>query len=328
MKKIKKTFLIVGVSLLILGSTIGIYIASMTCFRSYSQENLSLKTWMKDVKDETKVNEIVIPGSHDAGTYGMSWLGATQHLTIEEQLNLGVRYFDLRVNKVNNDYLIFHSILNGTKFDPILDSIVKFIEDNPSETLLLDFQHFKNGSEEYVYHEVTNKLKNKLVIQDEGMSELSFIDELTLKDARGKCIVFFGGDNNYLDEKHIFSRNNDSSSGVGKALESTYISDYHASSSKDFIDNHLDVYVQKIKDKINKENHKGIFVLQCQLTDKSLILGPYHRERSHEENIASYIENLAKTEYFSLINVIMRDFIDETKTESIIKLNESKGLFN
>ena len=170
MKKIQKAFLIVGVSLLILGSAIGIYIASMTCFRSYSQENLSLKTWMKDVKDETKVNEIVIPGSHDAGTYGMSWLGATQ------QLNLGVRYFDLRVNKVNNDYLIFHSILNGTKFDPILDSIVKFIEDNPSETLLLDFQHFKNGSEEYVYHEVTNKLKNKLVIQDEGMSELSFID--------------------------------------------------------------------------------------------------------------------------------------------------------
>lgn len=60
----------------------------MTCFREYRQTDHSLKTWMKNIKDDTKINEIIMPESHDAGTYGMSWLGATQHLTIEEQLKL------------------------------------------------------------------------------------------------------------------------------------------------------------------------------------------------------------------------------------------------
>ena len=39
-----------------------------------------------------------------------------------------------------------------------------------------------------------------------------------------------------------------------------------------------------------------------------------------------FIENLPQQDYFSDINVIMRDFLDETKVESIVKLNASKGL--
>ena len=40
-----------------------------------------------------------------------------------------------------------------------------------------------------------------------------------------------------------------------------------------------------------------------------------------------HIQNLAKTYYFDIANVIMRDFLDENKTQSIIDLNESKGVF-
>ena len=127
-----------------------------------------------------------------------------QHLTIEEQLKLGVRYFDLRVNKVDNEYVMFHSVLNGTKFNPILDCIVQFLEENPSETLLLDFQHFKNSSDDYVYNEVSERLKGKLVVQDESQNELQYVDDLTLKETRGKCIVFFNNDSNYIKENIYF----------------------------------------------------------------------------------------------------------------------------
>ena len=48
---------------------------------------------MANIKDETLVNEIVMPGSHDAGSYGMVWLGETQQFSIDEQLQMGVRYF-------------------------------------------------------------------------------------------------------------------------------------------------------------------------------------------------------------------------------------------
>ena len=327
MKRFRKVLAISGTIFLTLGIGTGVYIASMTCFREYRQTNHSLKTWMKDIKDDTKINEIIMPGSHDAGTYGMSWLGATQHLTIEEQLKLGVRYFDLRVNKVDNEYVMFHSILNGTKFDPILDSIVQFLDENPSETLLLDFQHFKNGSDDYVYNEVNERLKGKLVVQDESQNELQYVDDLTLKETRGKCIVFFNSSSTYIKEKHIFSRNDDACTKKGQALDSCYISDFHAYESDKFIEIVLINYANKIKEKISKEEHKGIFVLQCQLTDKSLLLGPFHKERSHEENMNHHILNFSKTEYFDIANVIMRDFLDENKTQSIIDLNECKGIF-
>ncbi len=326
MKKWCKGFIIAGAVLLTLGAGSGAFIASMTCFRKYEQTNTSLTKWMGTIDDEARLNEIVLPGSHDAGTNGMSWLGKTQHLSVKEQLNLGVRYFDLRVNHVKNDYVIYHSIINGTRFDPILDDIASFIEENPSETLFLDFQHFKNGSDEYVYHTVSEKLKDHLVIQNDVQSELAFVDELRLKDTRGKCIVFFGDDSPFVKEAHIFSRNNDACTQKGQALDSCYISSYHAMKSKQFIDEALGYYMDKIQTKKEKEGHKGIFVWQCQLTDSKLVFGPYHRERGHEANMNAFIENLPQQDYFSDINVIMRDFLDEAKVESIVKLNASKGL--
>ena len=40
----------------------------------------------------------------------------------------------------------------------------------------------------------------------------------------------------------------------------------------------------------------------------------------------NYIKNLANLNYFSEINVIMRDFLDENKANSIINLNYEKGI--
>lgn len=152
------------------------------------------------------------------------------------------------------------------------------------------------------------------------------MDELRLKDTRGKCIVFFGDDSPFVKEAHIFSRNNDTCTQKGQALDSCYISSYHAMKSKQFIDEALGYYVDRIQTKKEEEGHKGIFVWQCQLTDSKLVFGPYHRERSHEANMNVFIENLPQQDYFSDINVIMRDFLDETKVESIVKLNALKGL--
>ena len=52
-----------------------------------------------------------IPGTHDAASYnfasqGMDYFGKTQTQTITEQLNSGMRSFDLRVQKVTNSLFI------------------------------------------------------------------------------------------------------------------------------------------------------------------------------------------------------------------------------
>ena len=76
----------------------------------------------------TFINNITIPGTHDSGTYDIGQLtnfnifnkifrnietsvlsgaGQTQDLDITEQLNSGIRYFDIRIanNKNNPTYL-------------------------------------------------------------------------------------------------------------------------------------------------------------------------------------------------------------------------------
>ena len=105
----KKVFKIIGLTILgLLGLIIIVclgIIINGSCFATYDNDGKDYSSWMANIKDETLVNEIVMPGSHDAGSYGMVWLGETQQFNIDEQLQMGVRYFDLRVNKVEDKYV-------------------------------------------------------------------------------------------------------------------------------------------------------------------------------------------------------------------------------
>jgi hypothetical protein len=284
---------------------------------------------MDDISDESLIQDIVIPGSHDAGTKGMVWLGETQCYTVEEQLLSGVRYFDLRVNKKEDDFVIFHSIIDGSEFIPILQDIYEFIIENPSEVLLLDFQHFKGDSQQGVLELIEEYFleDDLLVVNDTDKSDLHFISELTLGDARGKCIIFWGDRSAEFSEiNYLFTRNNDNCSRPEMSLNSYYFEEYHKGSSKNLIYNAFPTYFQRIEEKMNNEGYKGIFVLQAQLTDGNLIFGPWSRERAHNKNVSEYIENLKEFEEINYVNVIMRDFLTVEKCEQIIRLNEHKGL--
>lgn len=283
-------------------------------------------SWMSNIKDEAKLTDIVIPGAHDAGTEGMIWLGETQHKEIKYQLKDGFRYFDIRVRKTDKDeHIIYHDIINGNKFESIFNDIVSFIKSNKTETLLLDFQHF-DGGDPFVIT-LLERNKDLLVKNDTSLSDLEFIDSLTLGQVRGKMIAFFGDNKaNGLNKNYIFDRNNDSCSREGSCLDSYYDDDYKKS-SKYLIDNVLPENYNRIERKIVKEGHKGIFVLQGQLTDGKLIFGPYSKERGHRKNMSKYIDGIKDdSRRLSLTNVIMRDFVNEDIANEIIKLNEYKGL--
>ena len=303
-----------------------------TCLKTYKNDK-DLSNWMENISDEVLVNEIVMPGAHDAGTYKMNWLGETQQFDIDKQLKMGVRYFDVRVNKINEgEYVIFHSIINGVDFLPILESFKDFIINNPSETLLLDFQHFSGNSQDDVYNLITQYLydNNLLVVNDSELSDLQFINQLKLKDARGKAIIFWG-DRSFDSTNYLFTRNNDSCSYNEMCLNSYYDSDYHSKDYNYLIENGYPIYFENIDNKIESEG-KGIFVLQAQLTDANLIFGPYSKEKTNIKKISNYINSLKDKEELKYINVIMRDFLDANKCIEIINLNYYKNncsnLFN
>lgn len=87
--------------------------------------------WITPLDDDIYVSQLSIPGTHDAASKECTSVGRTQDLTIEEQLNMGIRAFDLRptcpdysggffgqgasclFNSGNNRFLpIYHGIAN------------------------------------------------------------------------------------------------------------------------------------------------------------------------------------------------------------------------
>ena len=68
-----------------------------------------LRDWMKHIWSNAKVSTLSIPGAHDAGTYSCGKVSCCQFCfstqcqiwSIYDQLNLGIRYLDIRCQMKN-----------------------------------------------------------------------------------------------------------------------------------------------------------------------------------------------------------------------------------
>lgn len=274
--------------------------------------------WLNYINDTVRLTKLAIPGSHDSGTVGMPDLYCTQNVSIGEQLDLGVRYFDIRVHKNEDKLTIFHGgYKKGADFYGILDNINDFMTENPSEFLVLDFQHFSGDSQDAVRQALMDKgIINRAVKNTSGKSDLDYIDSLTVGDVRGKVIITWGSSE---DKDYLFRRNNDACTIQDACLDSMYETKLNMKSSKDYIKTAMPKYFNHILEK-----GKGLTVLQAQLTGGVI----YQREKGHNQNMTDYVHSIANnSEYLSNVNIIMRDFVgmDKEKIYSILSLNLNKN---
>ena len=328
-KKARIAMIVAGCVLL----CIVIVAASMAGVASKALDNQSpdefLNRWMSYVADDTLLKNVVIPGSHDAGTAEMMWAARTQDKSIKQQLQCGVRYFDIRVQFKDGDTFIFHGPISGEKFEPIIDDVKEFLQNNPSETLILDFQHFKGGEQvmEKVEGALCDKIAEFLIVNDSEKSDVEFVNALTLGETRGRAIVFWGNEfgntakSEYIEGKnYLFQRNNDAGTRSGSSLQSFYDSSLNRKPSKAYLKEAIDKYVEKYR-----QSNGGLFVMQMQLTDPIAIIGPKFYEGTHNENATSFICCLQGKDYFDCVNIVMRDFIGAGKSKQIIALNKYKN---
>ncbi|MCQ2409312.1 MAG: phosphatidylinositol-specific phospholipase C domain-containing protein [Clostridia bacterium] len=280
-----------------------------------------LSSWMQYINDDTLITDIVIPGSHDSGTYTMAWHSETQSREIKDQLLCGTRYFDIRIGLVKGELRVFHGPTNGLPGEPVIEDIAAFLDNNPSEFLILDFQHFKGGSEEKVIALLEEKLAGKMVDNTAGIDELTFIKTLKLKDVRGKALIYWGVEDKQREKTYVFSRNNDEGTRAGSTLNSYYFSAENGKPSEKYISTSIPKYID-----MAKNSDGGLFVLQCQLTDAIIIMGPKYREAQNEKNMNEFIESLNTSEDLKHINIVMRDYVSPSKTGITLKLNLSKGI--
>ena len=162
----------------------------------YSTRTLRLPTtnWMSRVADTKGIWELSVPGTHDSAATTQliphpykSRLGQyeTQQLTIKQQLEMGIRFLDLRLSLDNGVLQMVHWVMRTEQtFAQVMEWLSEFLENNPSETIIVSIKNDTNGDKvefEYAVAEVF-KAKPELWFSGEDLP--------TLGEARGKIVLF------------------------------------------------------------------------------------------------------------------------------------------
>ncbi len=170
--------------------------------------------WMKNLKDESVISNIVIPGSHDSSTYSMSpdnssnliaKAAQTQDMTIYGQLKLGARSLDIRGNDVFGKIVTHHGVVNGCELSEVLNDILKFSEENPTEVVILLFKNCnKKNLEKIAKLPEIKKIGQKSLTQSMCKSLNKSLGEVSMGDIRklGAKFILIGN-----NEEDIFHSN-------------------------------------------------------------------------------------------------------------------------
>jgi len=103
--------------------------------------------WMGNLvqsRPEICLGYMVIPGSHDSGSYSIesfkafSAVGRNQNVSVLDQLHRGARFLDLRLAGSGKTVNVFHGCLQGTKFERIVNEVKVFCEDFPGEFVIIE----------------------------------------------------------------------------------------------------------------------------------------------------------------------------------------------
>ncbi|EPS74286.1 hypothetical protein M569_00466, partial [Genlisea aurea] len=143
------------------------------------------KNWMSSIGPERlRINQIVWPGTHDSATDGIGIPFITrpfaqcQSLTIYQQLSIGARVLDIRVQE---DRRVCHGILLSYGVDVVVADVKRFLGETRSEILILEIRtEFGHDDPPEFDRYLEDQLGDLLIHQDDGVFDRT-ISELLPK---------------------------------------------------------------------------------------------------------------------------------------------------
>lgn len=152
--------------------------------------------WMTSVNGSLPLSQLTLPGTHDSGARVEPWGGTArcQELSISEQLNVGVRFLDIRCRHENNSFSIYHGYVSqNLTFESVVSDTYHFLSTNPGETVIMSIK------EEHTPENNNRSFEETFaayVAQNPGKWRLAS-NIPTLDEARGKIVLFrrFGASN-------------------------------------------------------------------------------------------------------------------------------------
>lgn len=101
------------------------------------------QSWMAALEDSRSIGTLSIPGTHDSGAlYSFADLfGKCQTLSVSRQLQIGVRFLDVRLRLVEDELLVYHNFVEQkTSAEDLMEDMTAFLQENPSEFLIVSFK--------------------------------------------------------------------------------------------------------------------------------------------------------------------------------------------
>ncbi|KAK4952531.1 hypothetical protein LTR10_009337 [Elasticomyces elasticus] len=98
--------------------------------------------WMAKLHNRMPVSALTIPGTHDSAAFTGAWpFIQTQKMGITEQLNAGIRYFDLRCGLRDDIVEMVHgSAILGLTLSVLLDMVYLWMMSHPTEALVVQIK--------------------------------------------------------------------------------------------------------------------------------------------------------------------------------------------
>ena len=106
------------------------------------RSSLDTRKWMSTIEDDALLSQLSLPGTHDSAAHGSIWpYVSTQTMDMLQQLNAGIRYFDLRCGLRNNTLQMVHGrALLGQSLEALLTVMYDWLDKHSSEGLIVQIK--------------------------------------------------------------------------------------------------------------------------------------------------------------------------------------------
>jgi hypothetical protein len=284
-----------------------------------------------------RLNEIVIPGTHDSGCYEFDSVSIkTQEKSIAEQLSFGVRYFDLRFICLPTGYHIHHGLAKSlvVTLNNILKPLKEFLENFPKEIVVLHITHWENFTQKD-YENFLSEVRTYLgawIAKRSNAEVLPTIKEMVETNQR----IIISSDFPYNNTNN---GTNDSISNfikdfVWDNIDSPYKESIYQSGDPSKI-------IDYLSEQINEKGNKNLWVLQGVMTlstsqtvgggiplvgDVINFLGPDVSIKTYAKKLNPILNNyLCSDTWRGKYNIFICDFVTDDLINTAIKLNSNLG---
>ena len=178
------------ITLAIIFSSLGIVSASLgfTGALNDHSSNKEYADWLGKVDDHTLLRDVSLPGSHDTmALYSIADLaGQCQTLSLNDQLNLGVRFLDIRLKEDHNSLKAVHGFIDQkASFKDISKTVTSFLEKHPSEFIIMSIkEEAKSSNSDISFEQALLKYLDSPIYLKEQTTVPNYVSEI-----RGKVLL-------------------------------------------------------------------------------------------------------------------------------------------